>query len=279
MDTVHGVVLNDSGAPIHQSLEAPIVSESLRRQDVNTDLERLIEERRCMATWAVESAEHCDEKAFLLRKSQANLDMRDFKKRWEENQAILAKLAQEKSEWDRLENTIDDCKRKFDSDLKNLQDSMSAIFKQRDLSDATKSLNDEQYSKIAGPSDMLIRISPPCRGTISELEGQIKSFISPLYQECKRITFSEQQSITTRVYGPTQARADAMSILKLATSELSDQQHLMSHACPICFGTDVEEVFDPCGHTSCRSCSEKLSSTCPVCRSNVTRKIKIYFSS
>ena len=39
---------------------------------------------------------------------------------------------------------------------------------------------------------------------------------------------------------------------------------------------EVKIVLNPCGHTFCESCSEKIN-TCPTCRSNVVSRIKFYF--
>lgn len=46
--------------------------------------------------------------------------------------------------------------------------------------------------------------------------------------------------------------------------------------CIICEqGANV--AFNPCGHMSCVSCSNKLE-TCHICRSSISNKIKIYLN-
>nr|CAB3263830.1 zinc finger protein ZF(ZZ/RING)-1 [Phallusia mammillata] len=46
--------------------------------------------------------------------------------------------------------------------------------------------------------------------------------------------------------------------------------------CPICMETQMEVVFVPCGHTTCRKCSETLK-VCHICRKKIEKKQFIYF--
>lgn len=45
--------------------------------------------------------------------------------------------------------------------------------------------------------------------------------------------------------------------------------------CSICFENDVKIVFNPCGHTFCEECSNKLN-ICATCRSHIVGRIKFF---
>ena len=48
--------------------------------------------------------------------------------------------------------------------------------------------------------------------------------------------------------------------------------------CGICYTEEKQIVFETCGHVyCCASCSEKLT-YCPVCRSIITKRMKIYIA-
>lgn len=49
--------------------------------------------------------------------------------------------------------------------------------------------------------------------------------------------------------------------------------------CTICFKNDVIVVNSSCGHTACSDCSTKWSKrTCHVCKTDIDKKVKMYFS-
>ncbi|GLJ04744.1 hypothetical protein SUGI_0002480 [Cryptomeria japonica] len=45
-------------------------------------------------------------------------------------------------------------------------------------------------------------------------------------------------------------------------------------ACPVCL-TNPRDMAFGCGHTTCRSCSENLS-TCPICRTPISTRLRLY---
>ena len=51
--------------------------------------------------------------------------------------------------------------------------------------------------------------------------------------------------------------------------------------CTICYETCGDDrkmvAFDPCGHTSCKPCSERLND-CHVCRQVISRKITLHMN-
>jgi hypothetical protein len=50
--------------------------------------------------------------------------------------------------------------------------------------------------------------------------------------------------------------------------------------CSICLTTNVDMFFDPCGHTACSRCCEKIKEKkkCPLCRKNIIYTRKLYFT-
>ena len=47
--------------------------------------------------------------------------------------------------------------------------------------------------------------------------------------------------------------------------------------CKICYCKKANIALIPCGHSNfCRECAIKFDSECPVCRTAITGKIKIY---
>ena len=46
--------------------------------------------------------------------------------------------------------------------------------------------------------------------------------------------------------------------------------------CSICCDREFQIVFLPCQHiTSCEQCSKRMKN-CPICRSNIDRRLRVY---
>lgn len=57
----------------------------------------------------------------------------------------------------------------------------------------------------------------------------------------------------------------------------------ISNTCTICMSNNVDRYFNPCGHTCCEKCINRISEydnrlTCLICRVNVMEVRKLYFS-
>lgn len=57
----------------------------------------------------------------------------------------------------------------------------------------------------------------------------------------------------------------------------------ISNTCTICMNNNVDRYFNPCGHTCCEKCINRISEydnrlTCLICRVNVMEVRKLYFS-
>ena len=48
--------------------------------------------------------------------------------------------------------------------------------------------------------------------------------------------------------------------------------------CTICFQNEIAVCINPCGHTFCIQCSNKLKKKCFICNSDCKSKIKIFIS-
>ena len=53
----------------------------------------------------------------------------------------------------------------------------------------------------------------------------------------------------------------------------------VSTLCSICDINNIKICINPCGHTFCESCSDKLNKTCFICRRNADSKIKLFLNS
>jgi len=51
---------------------------------------------------------------------------------------------------------------------------------------------------------------------------------------------------------------------------------LSKYCCTVCYENEVKMCIQPCGHTFCVSCTEKLTTRCFACNGAVTAKIKMY---
>ncbi len=96
-------------------------------------------------------------------------------------------------------------------------------------------------------------------------EGYVKHLfeeheIESTYQEC--ITALKKITILSDALGSIRQMVNA------STEPL----------CPICFKDAVSVACVPCGHTLCTGCSQKQTTTCFVCRSVMSTRIKIFFS-
>lgn len=48
--------------------------------------------------------------------------------------------------------------------------------------------------------------------------------------------------------------------------------------CSVCLESTIDTFLDPCGHTVCQLCSDRINKKCPYCRSVVFKSKKMIFS-
>ena len=54
----------------------------------------------------------------------------------------------------------------------------------------------------------------------------------------------------------------------------------VGNTCSMCYSSNVNVYFDPCGHTCCEECSKKLpdiDKRCILCRANIRDINKLYY--
>jgi hypothetical protein len=62
---------------------------------------------------------------------------------------------------------------------------------------------------------------------------------------------------------------------KLVLACMGDEK-IDCNLCNICFTHKINICINPCGHTFCSSCIEKMGSKCGMCRGKIEAKIKMY---
>jgi hypothetical protein len=71
------------------------------------------------------------------------------------------------------------------------------------------------------------------------------------------------------------------SLIITGVNEIVKEEDKQKKMCPVCFDNEVNTVLVPCGHTYCKGCSEADRSRyakCPLCRTQINARIKIFFS-
>lgn len=63
--------------------------------------------------------------------------------------------------------------------------------------------------------------------------------------------------------------------------QLSRVFHIVKNAsvfytCPICLAQDVEYFLNPCGHTFCKTCTDKIQRHCYMCRAEYAQIMRLY---
>jgi hypothetical protein len=70
---------------------------------------------------------------------------------------------------------------------------------------------------------------------------------------------------------------DFLDIYKKTIESCDTHKKVLSkYNCTICFENEVKMCIQPCGHTFCTSCTEKLTTRCFACNGAVTAKVKMY---
>lgn len=69
---------------------------------------------------------------------------------------------------------------------------------------------------------------------------------------------------------------EEMSVLKEPESE-SDPELATKAVCVICTNRSVKYCLSGCGHCFCEPCSDKIKTSCHVCRASVSTKIRLFY--
>lgn len=112
------------------------------------------------------------------------------------------------------------------------------------------------------------------------MELQTNEAIPPLLEcleQYLKIAFKEFQiedhyKGLLALYQKHAALRDAIKILQVGTSTSGDPM------CGICLAEPVGYVHVPCGHTFCGGCSRRQGLSCPICRTTLRERVKLFFS-
>ena len=70
---------------------------------------------------------------------------------------------------------------------------------------------------------------------------------------------------------------DFLDIYKNAIDSCDTHKKTLSkYNCTVCYEKEVNMCIQPCGHTFCASCTEKITNRCFACNGTVTAKMKMY---
>ena len=55
-------------------------------------------------------------------------------------------------------------------------------------------------------------------------------------------------------------------------------RNIERYMCSVCLEATIDTVLDPCGHTVCTLCSDRIGKKCPYCRGTVFKTKRLIFS-
>ena len=120
------------------------------------------------------------------------------------------------------------------------------------------------------PDDKDMVVEPiKLRGQIFSIKSEYVNSLCDIYEkvddriECETL---KMKKIT-----------DFLDIYKNTIDACDTHKKVLSkYNCTVCYENEVKMCIQPCGHTFCVGCTEKITTRCFVCNGNVTAKIKIY---
>jgi hypothetical protein len=96
--------------------------------------------------------------------------------------------------------------------------------------------------------------------TSSKIEMFNKAINLKIDELQKRITINNQK----------------ISDFKTLVLTCMDDTEKETNMCNICVSRKINICLNPCGHTFCSKCADKMNTTCSMCRATVISKIKMY---
>lgn len=98
-----------------------------------------------------------------------------------------------------------------------------------------------------------------------------------LYVESCSDIMNEPEQITSTEGASLSGVLESKTLEVLKTNET--ESSVVEGECVVCMDSKSEVVFVPCGHMCCcQPCSQNELETCPMCRINIERKIKVILS-
>jgi predicted component of type VI protein secretion system len=91
-----------------------------------------------------------------------------------------------------------------------------------------------------------------------------------------RISGEGEPSIEYSIHIDDVIKIGSTVLQVVLNEEVSNKENITEEdACKICFASEPNALCYPCGHLFCYSCLKKCKQ-CPVCRQEITDKVKVY---
>ena len=129
--------------------------------------------------------------------------------------------------------------------------------------------NEKDIDTLTTFINFLDKLSHTTNKDTKELQNQIKTMCNEIKDTSILQQAKEKYSKHKRNYNKY------LNIIRLIN------QTNVGSTCSICLGDNVNCYFNPCGHTACQKCTDKLAvhdNICPLCRKHITTTGKLYFT-
>lgn len=127
------------------------------------------------------------------------------------------------------------------------------------------------WSPIDDPWQMHVLMRPNriCAFLLEQMGMEYVQAIRTQFHHCPQLPSHADVGVDVTAPPPQLPPPDA---------DVADKDDEDRTICKICLLKPYEIVFVPCGHIlACSECARNFSKCCPLCRSKIEKKIKIYF--
>lgn len=189
-----------------------------------------------------------------------------------------------------LNNLSDEEFNDFDEKYKNLHESIHSYIK--DMKDCREKLitleedlkkkekeNDKDITLIKTFLNFVVNL----KESTDEEELVSETFKEEIVKVCENVKENNSYKEVKNEYDKTKK-----NYLKYLKSLSLINNLNVSNLCSICIQNTVTTYYNPCGHTTCETCKDRLMEysgeanitgcRCPICRVNIRESKKIYFS-
>ena len=114
---------------------------------------------------------------------------------------------------------------------------------------------------------------------LNENQKQFSNSFNELMNQCSHLLSKTNESFWNMNKNILNANRETNSQVNMniaSLESLCDTQEV-SHPCSLCYSSDIDTAINPCGHTFCSKCIDKLSEKkCPHCNLSFNSVLKIY---
>jgi rubrerythrin len=123
----------------------------------------------------------------------------------------------------------------------------------------------------------VIRIQKRVNKVISETEDLME--LSKRLKDHEKISQAVQEYISEL---DIQKLTDEYTTVLRTVSEYRDLfkglRNIERYMCSVCLEATVDTFLDPCGHTVCSLCADRIGKKCPYCRGTIFKSKRLLFS-